>query len=197
MCGGLASALGLQKSGHNYILSYHLGRITSYSLAGLIVGLIGFWFSEYLGALKLLSYFAAAMLILMGLYLAGWFNGLIFSEKLGAILWKRLQPLGRRYLQPQSQLEAIALGAVWGWLPCGLVYSGLIYASTQAHWASSALTMLCFGLGTLPAMLSTSFAGVGISKWLNNQTFKMVAGICLIAYGIWLIAQVSGLLTHH
>lgn len=191
MCGGLASALGLQSPQHNYIFSYHLGRVLSYSIAGIFVGLIGFWFAEYLGALTALRALAAIMLILMGLYLAGWFNGLILSEKLGAIVWQKLQPIGQRFLRPSSQYQALFLGVVWGWLPCGLVYSALIYASAQAHWSNSALTMLCFGLGTLPSMLGVSLAGKKATAWLNSGWFRKSAGIALLTYGLWSLSELA------
>jgi sulfite exporter TauE/SafE len=191
MCGGLASALGLQNPQHNFVYSYHLGRLLSYCFAGLLVGLIGFWFAEYLGALTVLRILAATMLILMGLYLSGWFNGLILSEKLGALIWKRLQPLGKRFLRPSNQSQALCLGLIWGWLPCGLVYSGLIYASTQAHWTNSALTMLCFGLGTLPAMLGISLIGQRATAWLNSTWFRKSAGIALCIYGLWSLTLIA------
>ncbi|WP_068452065.1 MULTISPECIES: sulfite exporter TauE/SafE family protein [unclassified Oleiphilus] len=189
MCGGLSSALGLQSSQQSYVLSYHLGRVVSYTMAGIFVGLIGFWFAEYLGALTALRALAAIMLILMGFYLAGWFNGLILSEKLGSLVWRRLQPLGKRYLRPSGQAQAICLGLVWGWLPCGLVYSSLIYASSQAHWFNSALTMLCFGIGTLPSMLGVSFMGKQATAWLNSTRFRKAAGIALLIYGVWSLTQ--------
>ena len=189
MCGGLASALGLHTPQHNFVFIYHLGRLTSYCFAGLLVGLIGFWFAEFLGLLNVLRIASALMLILMGLYLAGWFNGLIFSEKLGAKLWRHLQPLGKRFMRPQNFGQAFLLGAVWGWLPCGLVYSGLIYASTQANWLASPLTMLAFGAGTLPSMLSASFAGSTLSQWLNAPLFRKASGTTLCAYGVWTLVQ--------
>ncbi|WP_197472427.1 MULTISPECIES: sulfite exporter TauE/SafE family protein [unclassified Oleiphilus] len=185
MCGGLASALGLNTPQHNYVYSYNLGRLSSYTFAGLLVGALGFWFSEYLGALMLLRIAAAIMLILMGLYLTGWLNALLFTEKLGAILWQKLRPIGSRFLRPQSHRAAIALGAVWGWLPCGLVYSGLIYASTQGTLSGSAMTMLAFGLGTLPSMLGVSVAGQRLSAILNSQWFRKSAGMTLICFGAW------------
>lgn len=193
MCGGLASALGLQSPQHNYVFSYHLGRLLSYTTAGLLVGLLGFWFAEYLDALTALRALAAIMLILMGLYLGGWFNGLILSEKLGSLIWRRLQPIGQRFLRPSKQSQALCLGLVWGWLPCGLVYSGLIYASAQAHWSSAALTMLCFGLGTLPSMLGVSLAGKQATAWLNSAWFRKAAGIALLSYGLWSLAQLAPL----
>ena len=129
MCGGLASALGLN-TGQNdkleRLLAYNLGRISSYCIAGLIVGALGFWLSQQLSAAIVLRYLAAMMLILMGLYLGQWFNGLLVTEKLGQKLWRIIQPLGKRFIPIRSTSDALLIGMVWGWLPCGLVYSALI-----------------------------------------------------------------------
>ena len=126
MCGGLVSALGLkqqQASKPGYLLAYNLGRILSYTIAGLIVGLFGFWLSRQLGAAGFLRYFAAIMLILLGLYIGQWFNGLAPIEKIGGRLWQKIQPLATRYLPIRSNRAALVVGMIWGWLPCGLVYS--------------------------------------------------------------------------
>jgi len=84
MCGGLASALGLNagnKSNRSpfQLLAYNIGRIISYCLAGLIVGALGFWLTKQVAALSVLRYLAAGMLILMGLYIGQWFNGIIWA----------------------------------------------------------------------------------------------------------------------
>jgi sulfite exporter TauE/SafE len=209
MCGGLSTALGLsletqrqskisietsdnllasdktQNKSTTRILAYHLGRLTSYALAGVSVGLIGFWFSEYLDALTFLRALAALMLILMGLYLGSWFNGLVLTEKLGAKLWQVIRPLGKKFLRPKTPYQAFGLGLVWGWLPCGLVYSALIWASSEADIMRSALVMLCFGLGTLPSMLSASLFSESLSKWLRHDAVRKVSGLAFIAYGLW------------
>ena len=143
MCGGLSSALGLNShplkqtkspSGtliNTHILAYNLGRISSYTLAGLVVGSIGFLLSKGLSSLIVLRYLAAFMLILMGLYLGKWFNGVIYTEKLGKYLWPYLQPLSKRFIPIRNTKDALLVGMVWGWLPCGLVYSALIWASLE------------------------------------------------------------------
>lgn len=187
MCGGLASALGFNSSASDrlgQLLSYNLGRLSSYALAGVIVGSLGFWLSQQLGAAGFLRYIAAIMLILMGLYLGQWFNGLLMTEKLGQVLWHRLQPLSKRWLPVRSRRDALFIGMLWGWLPCGLVYSALIWASAQAHIAGALMVMLSFGLGTLPAMLASGWFAQELAKVVQNRWFRSAAGLLMLLFGI-------------
>lgn len=203
MCGGLASALGLntsppatklittnstpsKPSGLSFILlAYNVGRISSYCLAGLIVGSLGFWLSQQLATLDILRYLAASMLILMGLYLGQWFNGIIWTEKLGSKLWPFIQPLSKRFIPIKSLKDAFFVGIVWGWLPCGLVYSALIWASLEASSLSSALIMLAFGLGTLPSMLASGLFAQQLSGFIRQKLFRSTAGLLMILFGLW------------
>lgn len=196
MCGGIASALGLNTGSSQRferVLAYNLGRIGSYCAAGAIVGSLGFWLSQQLGAAAFLRYLAAAMLILMGLYLGQWFNGLLVTEKLGHALWRYLQPLAKRFLPIRNLRDAFFVGAVWGWLPCGLVYSALIWSSSQPNILSSTLVMLSFGLGTLPAMLATGLFANRLSEIVRKQWFRSGAGLLMIIFGIWSLPIVQHL----
>lgn len=202
MCGGLASALGLntkpgtviasdahgstgRTSSFVFLACYNLGRIISYCIAGLIVGSLGFWLSKQLAALSILRYLAAMMLILMGLYLGQWFSGILVSEKLGALLWRRIQPFGRRFIPVKTAKDALCIGLIWGWLPCGLVYSALIWASLEAQLIGSGLIMLFFGLGTLPSMLATGYFAKTLSGFIRRQWFRAIAGGLMIIFGLW------------
>lgn len=202
MCGGLAGALGIQQAPQVIasdsrpvsgkpptalpkLLAYNLGRILSYCIAGLIVGSAGFWLSQRLGSLPVLRYLAATMLILMGLYLGRWFNGIVFTEKLGRVLWRLIQPFGKRFLPVTTTQDALLLGMVWGWLPCGLVYSALIWASAEASLAASLMIMLAFGIGTLPSMLATGYFAQQLSAFIQNKLYRRVSGVLLILFGIW------------
>ena len=197
MCGGLSSALGLNShplkqtkrpSGtfiDTHILAYNLGRISSYTLAGLVVGSIGFLLSKGLSSLIVLRYLAAFMLILMGLYLGKWFNGVIYTEKLGKYLWPYLQPLSKRFIPIRNTKDALLVGMVWGWLPCGLVYSALIWASLETSLIGSGLIMLFFGLGTLPAMLATGMFAQQFNYFVKRNWFRQVSGILMIGFGVW------------
>lgn len=206
MCGGLSSALGLNTqplkknqttSGpliDKHILAYNIGRITSYTLAGLIIGSLGFLLSQQLSALIILRYMAAIMLILMGLYLGKWFNGIIYAEKLGKYLWPFIQPLSARFIPIRSTKDALFVGMIWGWLPCGLVYSALIWASLESSVTGSGLIMLCFGLGTLPAMLATGMFAQQLNHFIKRPWFRQVSGSLMISFGIWSLPIIQKLL---
>jgi sulfite exporter TauE/SafE len=197
MCGGLAGALGLSTfpagarlPEFDYrrfftLCAYNLGRITSYGLAGLLIGMFGLWLGRYFQLLEVLRYVAAIILILLGLFIGQWFNALVMVERAGTSIWRKIEPLGRRFMPPQNMMQAFCLGMVWGWLPCGLVYSALIWASARAHPVDSALLMLCFGLGTLPSMLLTSLFARHALQTLKSTWFRKSAGVLLIVFGLW------------
>ena len=197
MCGGLASALGMQTSRSAggpmpLILAYNAGRLASYAMAGLILGFAGLWLSQQVLGLQILRSIAGIMLILMGCYLGQWFNGLILTEKLGQWLWRYIAPLGKGFLPIRNIRSALVVGLVWGWLPCGLVYSALVYASVQASPASAALTMLAFGAGTLPAMLLTGFFAQQLKALIQRPGVRHVSGIAMILFGLWTLPMVHG-----
>ena len=148
MCGGLMSALTLaipadrRAQRFQLLLAYNLGRIFSYAAAGLLLGLAG-WALNNSPAAMLLRIIAALLLIAMGLYLAGWWSGLTRIEALGRGLWRYIQPLTRRFMPVTNWPRALILGGLWGWLPCGLVYSTLLWASSQGNALDSAASARC------------------------------------------------------
>ena len=192
MCGGLMGAMTLaipveQRKGWvlwRVLLGYNFGRIASYALAGAILGGLG-WLAQDLGLGRVLRTLAGLMMIAMGLYLANWWTGLTYIERLGKGLWRHIQPLASRMLPITSAPRALAVGALWGWLPCGLVYSTLIWASSQGHAGQSALLMLAFGLGTLPTLLATGVAAERLLKLLRLRKVRISAALLVIAFGIW------------
>lgn len=190
MCGGLMGALTLaippQQRGRRLqlLLAYNLGRILSYSAAGLLLGLAG-WAVRGSAAEVVMRSLAALLLIAMGLYLAGWWSGLTRIEALGRGLWRHIQPLTRRFMPVSSLPRALVLGGLWGWLPCGLVYSTLLWASSQGDARVSALLMLAFGLGTWPVLLATGLAAERISALLRQRGIRMAGGLLVILFGLW------------
>ncbi len=189
MCGGLMGALTLaippdsRQQRLQLLLAYNAGRILSYSCAGLLLGLLG-WSASSIAA-PLMRSIAGLLLITMGLYLAGWWSGLTRIESLGKLLWKRLEPISRRLLPVRNRRQAIQLGLVWGWLPCGLVYSTLIWASSQGNALISMLLMAAFGLGTLPVLLATGLAAERITSLLRWRGVRIAGGLLVILFGIW------------
>ena len=190
MCGGLMGALTLaippeqRRRRFQLLLAYNLGRIFSYSLAGLLLGLAG-WALAASPLVLGLRVVAALLLIAMGLYLAGWWSGLTRIETLGRGLWRYIQPLTRRFMPVTSLPRALILGGLWGWLPCGLVYSTLLWAASQGHAADSAALMFAFGLGTLPVLLATGLAAERLTAVLRKRGVRTAGGILVILFGFW------------
>jgi len=185
MCGGIAAALNLggQRS-LAVTLAYHSGRISSYTLLGGLLGLAA-------GSIDIaawtigLRYLAGLMLIAMGLYIADWWRGLALLERAGAKLWQPVQRLSSRWLPVRHWPQGFALGLCWGMIPCGLIYSSLAWAATAQNAATSAMMMFFFGLGTLPAMLSTSLGADRLQAFLRQRGLKLVIALLLIASGAW------------
>ncbi|MCE1115883.1 MULTISPECIES: sulfite exporter TauE/SafE family protein [Pseudomonas] len=190
MCGGLMGALTLaippeQRSRRlRLLLAYNLGRILSYAAAGLLLGLAGVALASSPLAIGL-RVVAALLLIAMGLYLAGWWSGLTRIEALGRGLWRHIQPLATRLLPVSSLPRALLLGALWGWLPCGLVYSTLLWAASQGDALHSAALMLAFGVGTWPVLLATGLAAERVGSVLRKRGVRMAGGVLVILFGLW------------
>jgi len=186
MCGGIALALGLTDANNRLgNLFYQLGRITTYTIAGISIGFAGAWLPiEFLFYLRLVS---AGLLIVIAFYIAGWSQLILKLELIGQPVWTLASPLAKKFRKPSNGIEHYIAGLLWGWLPCGLVYSTLGIAALQGSAYQSGLIMLSFGAGTLPAMFSVSFAGKQLKYWLNNPKTKRYSAIMLILMALWLI----------
>ena len=192
MCGGIVSAVSISLPGDQpkvgYHFSYNAGRIASYTLAGVLAGLLGsssLFLNHLLPMEKALYLLANFMLVALGLYLAGWWRGVLVLEKAGGTLWKRIQPLSKKFLPVRTRGQAFALGLLWGWLPCGLVYSVLVAAlATGSAWQGGAL-MLAFGLGTLPALLAMGMAAVRLKQFLQKPEVRRGSGVLVLAFGVY------------
>jgi len=193
MCGGIVGALGeaLPRRGTPQLLLHHLGysagRIASYACAGALAGASGLLLADLLGrgGALLLRLLCGALLVAAGVWIAGGWAGITRLEALGAPLWRRLAPLSRQ-LAPADRLWKLGvLGAIWGWLPCGLVYAALGAAATSGSAATGALWMTAFGLGTLPALLAVGAFSVGLQRIREGRGTRRLAGALLVAFGLW------------
>lgn len=185
MCGGIAAALNLGGQRSPAItVAYHSGRIASYTLLGALLGFAAA--SVDITAWTIgLRYLAGILLIGMGLYIANWWRGMAILERGGAKLWQPVQRLSSKWLPLRRWPQGFALGLCWGLMPCGLIYSSLAWAATAQSASTSALMMLLFGLGTLPAMLSTSFGAARVQALLRQRGLKVVIALLLIGSGLW------------
>lgn len=190
MCGGIVAALSAgrgQSAPPSHLLAYNLGRIASYSLAGAIMGGLGVLLVSWLPlavAQRLLLGLAGVVMVLLGFYLSGWWRILGHVETLGRRFWRYLEPWGRRWIPPRTPLQALMVGAIWGWLPCGLVYSLLISATASGGPLSGALVMLAFGLGTLPNLLLLGSLAGASARLLDSLWVRRVAGLVVMAFGL-------------
>lgn len=194
MCGGIVGALSMGAAPRwSMQIAYNLGRIASYTLAGTLVGWLGATGGALAGQwpLRMMLYlFANLMLIAMGLYLLGLTRALAFTERAGQRLWRHIQPLTRRFLPARSPAQALPLGLLWGWLPCGLVYSALATALASGSAVRGGLSMLAFGLGTLPNLLLAGIVLVRLravvqTTWLRSLSGVMVAGFGIYGLALW------------
>lgn len=191
MCGGIVSAVSMHLPQHKtklpFLLAYNTGRVLSYTLAGIIAGLVGassFFLQHVLPVQHVLYGISSLMLVVLGLYLAGIWHGVIYLESAGKVIWKTLQPYSKHYIPVQNFKQAFILGILWGWLPCGLVYSVLIAAIATGHAINGGLLMLAFGLGTMPTLISMGMAAVKLKSILQNIWVRRVSGFLVLGFGL-------------
>ena len=188
MCGGISAALGLAtakradgKPRTSLLIAYQVGRMLSYAIAGgLLGGVLGFivgWLDEDavrqgLRALSAVALVVAALVAFGALRDPG--------SRVGRLVWPRLAPLGRRLLPVTSVPRALGFGMVWGWMPCGFVYTVIVIAALEHDALQSATTMLAFGIGTAPAMIAVAFGARRAAGFAAGSTCKRLAGAVLM-----------------
>lgn len=201
MCGGLVGSLTLsldpsrRRDPRRLLplqLGYNLGRVAGYGVAGALAGGLGAILLQ-LGPLqtiqRMLYGLAGMAMILLGLYLGGWWRRLVMAERLGLTLWRRLEPLTRHWLPVRRLGQAIAVGLIWAWVPCGLVYSVLITAVSTGNPGDGALLMLAFGAGTLPNLLGIGLLAGAAARLAEHRRWAQVAGLVVIGFGVHALIQ--------
>lgn len=196
MCGSIIGTLTLSLSPEvrnnkaalfTFVLNYNLGRISSYAVAGALIGLLQLLlnlpFAQGHGH-RVLQLLSALIMAGAGLYIAGWFPRFAYIEKIGAWFWKKIEPFGRRLIPVKTRFHAFLFGMIWGWLPCGLVYSALAVSATAGDSLKSSLTMLAFGLGTLPAVMGVGIMTTILTKLSRMNHFKQAVGLFMIVLAL-------------
>jgi sulfite exporter TauE/SafE len=177
------------------VLAYNSGRIASYAVAGALVGGIagGVRSLANLSSLQAGGYWLAnLMLVALGLYLMDAWRGVARLEVIGQILWRRVQPLMHPLLPMDNVAKAFALGGLWGWLPCGMVYSVLMTAMFSGSALNGSLVMLVFGLGTLPMMLSLGMVGARLRALAQRRAVRIACGALVLAFGVLGLVRAAG-----
>ena len=197
MCGGIIGALTLSLAPsvrrhwgrlNGFLVVFNLGRISSYLAAGALFGWLGQGLTAATAQTGLhqgLRLLAALLLVGVGIHMAGWFPRFAIIERIGEPLWHRLQPVARLLIPVASLWRAFGYGVIWGWFPCGLVYSMLLSAPAQAAPISGALFMGAFGFGTLPAMLATGLLAGRLHQVTRSPLLRAVAGLSVVALGLF------------
>ena len=192
MCGGIVTALRMATpkgiSSFPYTLTYNIGRIVSYTIAGGITGFFGKIAADYIPlANYALSLISGIMLLLLACYLGQWYTGLTKLERLGNGIFKKIQPYSKRFLPFRTPLSAFPYGFIWGWLPCGLVYSTLTWSLASGSALQGSAIMFFFGLGTLPTLIATSLGSQWLISGFKNTLVRQGIASIMAIYAVYLI----------
>ena len=194
MCGGIVGALsfGLPEQARGrfsslfpYLFNYNLGRLLSYTVAGALATNL----TTLHQAQSVLQVIAGSFMVAMGLYLGGWWYGMNRLERMGGRVWKLVEPFGRKLLPVQRPSQALVMGIVWGWLPCGMVYSALIWAISAGSALDGGLLLLSFGLGTLPNLFAMGVVAGKLTSFLRRPGVMHLAGAFVVLIGLFYIAM--------
>ena len=181
------------------VLAYNSGRIASYAAAGAIAGGAagGARALTGLAAIETAGYWLAnLMLVMLGLYLMDAWRGLARLEQLGRIGWRRLEPATRKLLPLDTPWKLLAMGGLWGWLPCGRVYSVLLTAMLSGSALSGASVMFAFGLGTLPMLLSIGLLGAPLRNWIARRAVRVACGLVVLGFGVLGLVRAASGVSH-
>jgi sulfite exporter TauE/SafE len=198
MCGGIVGAFAYAVPKNStmlpYTLAYNFGRIFSYVLAGAITGWAGKLFAQQIAqGIVILQFVSGIFLFVLGLYIAGLWQGLSKIEKLGSRFWQLIHPYSKKLLPFKNPLHALPYGMIWGWLPCGLVYSVLTWSLASGSALNGGVIMAGFGLGTLPIMILMATGFNKIQQVIQNPKSKTLMGLLLMIFASFQLFQaISG-----
>ncbi len=196
MCAGISGLFGVSAEVRSLrrqlpmAIAYNSGRVLTYALLGAIVAGFGGALVDSRPALaRPVLLITGTVIILIGLQVA--FNWRLLNpvERMGAVLWRKLAPIARHFVPVTSVPRALGLGLLWGWLPCGLVYSVLLIAATSVAPADGAAIMVAFGIGTMPAMVMTGLGAAQMSQLLRSRGTRLGFGLLIIILGVLTIAM--------
>ncbi len=194
MCAGISGLFAVNASAASLrrdipmAATYNVGRVLSYAFLGAIVAAVG---QSVVGAVPKLAapvrLFSGLLIVVVGLQVAFNWRVLAPVENAGARIWNRIAPSAKGLLPVTSAPKALGLGLLWGWLPCGLVYSVLLLAATTTDVAAGALVMVSFGLGTMPAMVATGISASKLAAFMSRR--RLGAGLLIVLLGLATVAM--------
>lgn len=195
MCGSLVVILSTNVSRDKKKLLYLIlnsGRLFSYVFIGFIASSLGFFLSDFFGENFIFGFkiFGGICVSMIGFYLNGFFNFLSRFEKIGLSFWYTFLPYIKKIMPIKSYYKAFIIGMFWGNLPCGLVYSALIWSVSFISIAKCCVLMLLFGVGTLPTVLASGYFAISLKKLIQYKEVRILSGVFMIFFGILTILRV-------
>ncbi|HIH2763044.1 MAG TPA: sulfite exporter TauE/SafE family protein [Candidatus Azoamicus sp.] len=198
MCGGIITALSLnilknKKKIFIYQIIYNSSRILSYCFIGMFVNIFGFFIFDFLNFnIKFIfNVFLPIIIIFFGMRLLNIFSSLFFQfEKISYDFFNFLNNKIYLFTALKSPYKEFIIGMLWGSMPCNLVYSALAITFISSSIVKSFLIMMCFGIGTLPAIF---FAGSFYSKLIilkRNNFLTKIIGFLTISYGFFFLIKI-------
>ena len=191
MCAGISglfavnAEIGTLKRQLPMAIAYNTGRVLTYALLGAIVASFGGALVEAKPTLaRPILLITGTVIILIGLQVAFNWRFLDPIERMGAVLWRKLAPVAKHFIPVTNLPRALGLGLLWGWLPCGLVYSVLLIAATSAKPLAGAAAMVAFGIGTMPAMVLTGVGAAQLSAFMRRRGARLGLGLVIVALGV-------------
>jgi sulfite exporter TauE/SafE len=185
MCGGIAGSLlmamtppGGRRGQAVALLSIQGGRVLAYMLAGAVLGGLGaglYGLFDQRAAYGVLQWAAAVTLGWIGLSLTGLAPALSIFDRV-------LMPVGAAItlLQRRGWVAGPIAGLLWGFLPCGMVYAALFYATLAGGAGQGMLVMAGFGVGTLPAVTVTALGYSRLLSLSRRQHLRRLVGGCIL-----------------
>lgn len=197
MCSGIILLLSLNLSENKknekllYQIYYNTGRIIGYLIINVIAFTLGIIIIKTLGIenTKFLKLISGITLILISTYLISSINLIKKFEQFGSKIWIQIKKITKIIIPVKNPIQAIILGILWANIPCGLVYSTLIWSISSGSIVKSLTLMILFGLGTLPSMLGLGFISTKTKKIVNSKFFKIVSFFILISLGFFNIYE--------
>lgn len=191
MCGSASSVL-CGKRGSNS-LAFNAGRILGYATLGLAAGAVGSWTVGHgIDGLRFaFRALAATTMLMVGLHLAGLPSFIRLFESAGGPLWRRVAPIAAKLVPLRTAWHALAAGALWALMPCGLLYAALATSASAYSAVDGATTMLAFAAGTLPMMLGIGAVASRVAQQLRKGWVRRAAGALVLAFGVWSTAGVA------
>ncbi|WP_439130567.1 sulfite exporter TauE/SafE family protein [Polaribacter sp.] len=193
MCGPIAFMLPVDRENSVksffQIISYHLGRLFTYSLIGLLFGFLGKGF-YFFGFQQQLSIIVGILMILTIIF-PTILQKLSVSKKISTVILKIKNSLGKE-LKKKGNDTFFTIGFLNGFLPCGLVYMAVFGAITTSNAFTGSLYMFLFGLGTIPLMTAFVYLG-NFTKGNFRKNIQRVIPAMVVFIGALFIIRGLGL----